>query len=169
MKYRLSNCPPGSEVIITELCGGTGALDNLKSLGLKLGDKTILSTDRAISGPLNLFFNGILISIGKELSSKIIVESNEEFPLTLAQTKAGDESEVTKINSNGDIRFRLLDMGLVRGVKIKTVRFAPLGDPISIELNGFNLSLRLNEAESIDIKMINFGSNGAEKKRGWWR
>jgi len=168
MKYRLTYCPPNSEVLVDAINGGSGAVENINSLGLHIGDKLKLSNTTNCKGPVKVNRNGDDISIGRELASKLLVESEEEFEITLAQSKVGDEVEVLKMNSEGDIRFRLLDMGLVRGVKMKVIRFAPLGDPIEVELNGFNLSLRLEEAKSILIRIVVFGGSGNGRKRRWW-
>lgn len=168
MKYRLTYCPPNSQVKLESINGGAGAIENVNSLGLQAGTNLALSESSNCKGPVKIFHNGSEISIGRELASKILVECDEDYKVTLAQSKVGDEVEVTKMNSAGDIRFRLLDMGLVRGVRMKIIRFAPLGDPIEVELNGFNLSLRLEEAESIEIKIHKFGQNGNGRKRRWW-
>lgn len=53
---------------------------------------------------------------------------------------------------NDDIFIKLMEMGCVPGEKIKVEKVAPLGDPISIAVAGYNLSLRLNEAEKILVE-----------------
>ncbi len=55
---------------------------------------------------------------------------------------------------NNDIFIKLMEMGCVPGEQIKIEQIAPLGDPISISVAGYNLSLRLNEAENILVKDI---------------
>jgi ferrous iron transport protein A len=168
MKHRLTYCPPGSNVTVNAINGGNGAVENITSLGINIGDTLTLSNISNGKGPVLVNKNGTEISVGRELAAKLIVDSDKKFVVTLAQTKVGDLVEVTKMNSSGDIRFRLLDMGLVKGVLIKVVRFAPLGDPIEVEVNGFNLTLRLEEANGIEIIVKEFGSNGNGKKKRWW-
>lgn len=51
-----------------------------------------------------------------------------------------------------EVRQRLLEMGLTKGITIRVVRVAPLGDPIEIELRGYRLSLRRKEAEAVMIQ-----------------
>ena len=51
-----------------------------------------------------------------------------------------------------DIFIKLMEMGCVPGEMVKVIQVAPLGDPISIAVSGYNLSLRLNEANSIFIE-----------------
>ncbi len=53
-----------------------------------------------------------------------------------------------------DIFIKLMEMGCVPGELVKVIQVAPLGDPISISVSGYNLSLRLNEADSIFIEEV---------------
>ncbi|MBC7722747.1 MAG: FeoA domain-containing protein [Pedobacter sp.] len=53
-----------------------------------------------------------------------------------------------------DIFIKLMEMGCVPGELVKVIQVAPLGDPISISVSGYNLSLRLNEANSIFIEEV---------------
>lgn len=168
MKYRLTYCPPDSEVLVAEVNAGNGAVQNLNALGINIGDIVKIDHDSNCIGPVKVHLKNTAIAIGRELASKVLVESEESFRVTLAEAKVGDEVEVTRINSEGDIRFRLLDMGLVRGVKMKLIRFAPLGDPIEVRLKGFHLSMRLEEAESIEIKVLKYSFNGNGQRRRWW-
>jgi len=72
----------------------------------------------------------------------------------LANLKKGDKAKIIGMSALGEIRRRLLDMGVCKGVQLKVVRVAPLGDPIEIHLKGFNLSLRIEEAEKIEVLKI---------------
>ena len=54
-----------------------------------------------------------------------------------------------------EIFIKLMEMGCVPGEMVKVIQIAPLGDPISIAVSGYNLSLRLNEANSIFIEEVN--------------
>ena len=74
--------------------------------------------------------------------------------LTLADLKINDKAEIVGIDIQGEIRRRLLDMGLIKGTKFKVVRVAPLGDPIEIMLKNFHLTLRVEEASGIIVKKI---------------
>ena len=66
--------------------------------------------------------------------------------------------------ASGEVRRRLLDMGISSGVCLKVLRVAPLGNPIEIFVKGFNLSLRLEEAQYIFVKKI--GEVGDHKPMG---
>lgn len=72
--------------------------------------------------------------------------------ITLNNIKAGSSATVTRIALTGPLKRRLIDMGITPGVKIKIKKFAPLGDPIEIELRGYELSIRRSEAKNIFVK-----------------
>ncbi|MCP4050883.1 MAG: ferrous iron transport protein A [bacterium] len=74
--------------------------------------------------------------------------------ITLSDLDINQEGQIVTVQAEGDVRRRLLDMGLVRGVKLKVLRKAPLGDPIAVFLKGFHLSLRIEEAKCIIVKKI---------------
>lgn len=71
----------------------------------------------------------------------------------LSELKRGDRGKIVKIGGKGGIHRRLLDMGLVSGSDIEMQRVAPLGDPIEIKVKGYNLSLRKEEAASIQVEV----------------
>ncbi len=56
------------------------------------------------------------------------------------------------MNAEEGLRKRLMEMGLVRGTPVEVIRFAPLGDPVDIKVRGYHLSLRLAEAETIEVE-----------------
>ena len=68
--------------------------------------------------------------------------------------KVGDQATVIKLTGEGQLRKRLLDMGLTKGVTVTVVRIAPLGDPIEIELRGFRLTLRKHEASIVELEPV---------------
>lgn len=74
--------------------------------------------------------------------------------MTLAELQKNEEAEIIALENTGEIRRRLLDMGLVRGAIIKVIRKAPLGDPLEIKVKNFFLSLRRSEASGILVKKI---------------
>jgi len=68
---------------------------------------------------------------------------------TLKELKPGDNAIVIKVLGEGAVRRRLMDMGVTKGVKITIRKVAPLGDPIEVNLRGYELSFRKDEAENI--------------------
>jgi len=123
---RLNYCSNDDKVKILEIDGGWGAAENFNSIGLKIGDEIKIISRKSGRGQINVSLDGKEIPIGYELASKILVECNIEPVTTLDNVKIGDTVKVTKMRATGDIRFRLLDMGLVKGVSLKVVRLAPL-------------------------------------------
>lgn len=71
--------------------------------------------------------------------------------LSLNDAKPGYEGRVIRIGGGGETKKRLLDMGLVRGAKIKVIRTAPMGDPVEFEIRGYRLTLRKNDAEAVIV------------------
>ena len=71
---------------------------------------------------------------------------------TLREIKDGKSARVVKLHGEGAIRRRIMDMGLTKGVELYVHRVAPLGDPIQITVRGYELSLRLEDAEKIEVE-----------------
>ena len=74
--------------------------------------------------------------------------------MKLSDLKPGQEAIINEFDSN-DILLKLMEMGCVPGERIYLEQVAPLGDPISIKISGYSLSLRLNAAEHINVTLIN--------------
>ena len=72
--------------------------------------------------------------------------------MTLNEVPVGGVCTVAKLNGTGKLRRRIMDMGITKGVEIKVVKIAPLGDPMELNVRGYELSLRKNEAESIEVQ-----------------
>ncbi len=71
---------------------------------------------------------------------------------TLKDAKIGQTVVVEKLLGEGPVKRRIMDMGITRGVQIYVRKVAPLGDPIEINLRGYELSLRKDDAEMVLIK-----------------
>ena len=71
---------------------------------------------------------------------------------TLKDIKIGGTGKVVKIHSEGAIKRRIMDMGITKGVEIYIRNVAPLGDPIELNLRGYELSLRKEDAEKIEVE-----------------
>ena len=74
--------------------------------------------------------------------------------MKLSELKPGQEATILSF-SGEEISIKLMEMGLVPGETILLEQVAPLGDPISVNIAGYHLSLRLNEAESIIVHVNN--------------
>ena len=71
---------------------------------------------------------------------------------TLKEVKIGETVNVSKINGEGAIKRRIMDMGITRGVEIYVRKVAPLGDPLEITVRGYELSIRKADASMIDVE-----------------
>ena len=69
----------------------------------------------------------------------------------LSELKPGSTAKILSFENN-DLFLKLMEMGCVPGELVKVVQVAPLGDPISIIVSGYSLSLRLNEADNIFVE-----------------
>ena len=70
---------------------------------------------------------------------------------TLKDVKCGETVKVSKLNGNGAVKRRIMDMGITKGVEIFVRKTAPLGDPVEVKVRGYELSLRKADAEIIEV------------------
>lgn len=72
--------------------------------------------------------------------------------MTLEDLKPGQEGVVASLGEKGSVRRRIMDMGITPGVQVKVIKVAPLGDPVEVNVRGYELSLRKAEARQIELK-----------------
>ena len=72
---------------------------------------------------------------------------------TLDVFAIGESGTIVKVNGEGRVRRRLFDMGLTPGAEVYLRKIAPLGDPIEITLRGYELSLRKDEAQNVEVEV----------------
>lgn len=72
--------------------------------------------------------------------------------ITLNKAPLGETMKVTKLDGEGAIRRRIMDMGITKGTDVVVKKVAPLGDPIEIEVRGYELSLRKEDASKIHVE-----------------
>ena len=73
----------------------------------------------------------------------------------LSQLKAGQSGVIKALPGKAsNIMHRLIDMGLVQGTKVSVVKYAPLKDPVEIKVKNFELALRVSEADTIDVEVV---------------
>lgn len=71
---------------------------------------------------------------------------------TLKDVKVGEEVQVVKLTGEGAVKRRIMDMGVTKGTKIYVRKVAPLGDPIEVTVRGYELSLRKQDAQMIEVE-----------------
>ncbi|MBR0434977.1 MAG: ferrous iron transport protein B [Lachnospiraceae bacterium] len=71
--------------------------------------------------------------------------------MTLRELKIGESAIVTEVGGSGELRQHFLDMGVIPGAEVTLVKYAPMGDPMELRIHGYELTLRLADADKIDI------------------
>ena len=72
--------------------------------------------------------------------------------MTLNEVPVGGVCVVTKLNGEGKLRRRIMDMGITKGTEIYVRKVAPLGDPVEVTVRGYELSVRKEDAEIIEMQ-----------------
>ena len=85
--------------------------------------------------------------------------------MTLAELKIGQDAVITAVGGGGELRHHLLDMGLTPGTEVTLRKVAPMGDPIELELRGYELTLRLEDARKISIEGVHSTDRAAREDR----
>ena len=70
---------------------------------------------------------------------------------TLKDVKVGESATVTRLTGAGALKRRIMDMGLTKGTRVHVRKVAPLGDPLELTVRGYELSIRKDEAASIEV------------------
>ena len=74
--------------------------------------------------------------------------------MTIKEMNIGDTARVTVVGGEGALRQHFLDMGVIPGVEITLVKYAPMGDPIQLRVHGYELTLRLADADKIQVMLL---------------
>jgi len=71
---------------------------------------------------------------------------------TLRQVSIGSTAKVVKLHGEGPVKRRIMDMGITKGVEVYIRKVAPLGDPVEITVRGYELSIRKDDADMIEVE-----------------
>ncbi len=74
--------------------------------------------------------------------------------MTLKELKAGESARILSVGGEGALRQHFLDMGVIPGAEMTVIKFAPMGDPMELQVHGYELTLRLADADQIEIERI---------------
>ena len=74
--------------------------------------------------------------------------------INLSDLKAGDSAKIISVGGEGALRQHFLDMGLIKGTTLSLIKLAPMGDPLELQLHGYDLTLRLDDAKKIEVEPI---------------
>ena len=72
--------------------------------------------------------------------------------MTLKEVSVGQTVKVAKLDGEGPVKRRIMDMGITKGVEVYVRKVAPLGDPIEVTVRGYELSLRKEDAQMIEVE-----------------
>ena len=72
--------------------------------------------------------------------------------MTLKEVPVGSKVTIARLAGEGAIKRRIMDMGLRKGTEVEVVRVAPIGDPIELSVRGYALSIRKDEAATVEVK-----------------
>ncbi len=72
--------------------------------------------------------------------------------MTLREVKKGQTVTVLKLNGEGAVKRRIMDMGITKGTEIFVRKVAPLGDPVEVTVRGYELSVRKADAEMVEVE-----------------
>ncbi len=84
--------------------------------------------------------------------------------MTLKNARVGDTVKVLRIEGEGPIRRRIMDLGITKGVEIYVRKVAPLGDPFELTVRGYELSVRKDDAKMVLVEKTSSESEKGEKK-----
>jgi ferrous iron transport protein A len=71
---------------------------------------------------------------------------------TLREAEVGSTVKVVKLHGEGAVKRRIMDMGITKGVEVYVRKLAPLGDPVEVNVRGYELSIRKADAEMIEVE-----------------
>lgn len=126
---------------------------HLNNLGLVSGATIVLMNIAGENGIVLL--QNSRVAMNKSILNNIVItekSATEEHWVSLEQLDTGEKASVVGVHGKGAIKRRLMDMGITKGVEILIRKRAPLGDPIEINLRGYELTLRKSEAELVLVK-----------------
>ena len=84
--------------------------------------------------------------------SALSIDLEGVHTMKLDELQAGHAGTITAVGGEGILRCRLLDMGLIPQTKVQVTKIEPMGDPMELSLRGYSLTLRKEDAHSIDIE-----------------
>ena len=71
---------------------------------------------------------------------------------TLKEVKIGESAIIKRLHGEGALKRRIMDMGLTKGTEVYVRKVAPLGDPIELNIRGYELSIRKTDAEMVEVQ-----------------
>ena len=147
----LTMARPGETVTIRKITGRDEVRQHLAELGFVVNsDVTVVSQ---LAGNLILQVKDSRVALGKTMANRIMIceQSRRKNMKSLKDVKVGETATVVKLHGEGATKRRIMDMGITKGVEIHVRKVAPLGDPMELNVRGYELSVRKADAEKIEV------------------
>ena len=147
----LSMAKVGETVTIRKITGKDQIRQHLAELGFVVNsDVTVVSQ---LAGNLILQVKDSRVALDKTMANRIMIceQSRGKNMKSLKDVKGGETATVVKLHGEGATKRRIMDMGITKGTEIYVRKVAPLGDPVEVNVRGYELSIRKSEAENIQV------------------
>ena len=138
----LAMAKSGETVVIRKITGKDSIRQHLAELGLVVDESVTVVSE--LGGNIILQVKDSRIALDRSMATS--------FMKTLKDAKVDDVVVVKRLHGEGPIKRRIMDMGITKGVQIKVRKVAPLGDPIELNVRGYELSVRKADAEMIEVE-----------------
>ena len=92
-----------------------------------------------------------------------LIESR--YTMTIKDLKIGSSGIIQSVGGEGALRQHFLDMGMIPGAKVTVVKYAPMGDPVELQVHGYQLTLRLDDADRITVEPVPGEAEGFWQER----
>ena len=137
----------GETVTIRKITGKDEIRQHLAELGFVVdGTVTVVSE---LGGNLIVQVKDSRIALDRTMANRVMIW--RQNMKTLRDAKVGDTVTVVKLHGEGAVKRRIMDMGITKGVALHVRKVAPLGDPMELNVRGYELSVRKADAEMIEI------------------
>ena len=83
---------------------------------------------------------------------RIYADKDKQAMKTIGDMKIGETAKVVRLDGEGAVKRRIMDMGLTKGAQVTVRKVAPLGDPIELTVRGYELSIRKDEAAKVEVE-----------------
>lgn len=151
---KLSDAALNQVYTITGFHGFAGQERHLHNLGLIIGANVRLVTMHKDAGIL--LIQNSRLALSRKLLSSIDVKEGEiahRERMPLSKAKLGTTGKVAAIIGSADIKRRIIDKGITKGTEITVNKIAPLGDPLEVQVRGYKMNLRKEEADLIMVEV----------------
>jgi len=141
----------GEEMMIMKVGGTPEEREQLTFLGFAAGESAVVIA--MAYGNMIVKLKDGRVGLSEELAKNLTVQKVEGgITRTLKDVPVGQTVTVTKITGKGPVKRRIMDMGITRGTEVFVRKVAPLGDPMEVTVRGYELTLRKEDVEMLQVE-----------------